>query len=227
LNEQAYGEAALEWTRRAVSDSDPKRLTVTALPDEDGPQEMALQSDGQDGTDVDALAQALQGRPRTRVIPLKAVNELATQVETVLREVFVQLERLLPSAELHHIGATAVPNAVTKGDVDVLVRVRGSDFGAAVAALRDHFAVKQPGNWTSEFASFGDDIRYALPLGVQLVVTGSRDDFLLFLRDYLIANKEALLQYNQLKLAHAPDGAEAYWHAKNAFFAEILAARIV
>src|SRR5687767_7256372 len=106
----------------------------------------------------------------------------------MLGRVFAQLATLLPNAELHHIGATALPGALTKGDVDVLVRVAPAQFPAAVAALRRHFAVKQPDNWTAAFASFGDDTGHELPLGLQVVVKDAPEDFLLFLRDYLRTN---------------------------------------
>jgi GrpB-like predicted nucleotidyltransferase (UPF0157 family) len=136
-----------------------------------------------------------------------------------------QLAALLPDAELHHIGATAIPGSVTKGDVDVLVRVSSEEFPQAVDVLRQRFAVKQATNWTGNFASFGDDSQYALPLGIQLVVKNSDVDFLLFLREYFIFNADALEEYNRLKLAHSKDGAEGYWRAKDLFLSKILRSR--
>jgi GrpB-like predicted nucleotidyltransferase (UPF0157 family) len=158
-------------------------------------------------------------------VNLKPVSELLPQTERLLSRVMVQLAALLPDAELHHIGATALPGAVTKGDVDLLVRVSPALFPAAVESLRRHFAVKQPDNWSAAFASFGDDTGHELPLGIQVVVKDSEEDFLLFLRDYLIANPDALAEYNRLKRAHALDGADGYWKAKDAFFSQILRRR--
>jgi GrpB-like predicted nucleotidyltransferase (UPF0157 family) len=158
---------------------------------------------------------------------LRPVSDLMPQVESILDHVLPQLRALLPEAEVHHIGATAMPfpGAMTKGDVDVLVHVSAAMFPAAVAVLRQHFQVKQPENWTSEFASFGDDRAYALPLGIQVVVKGSKDDFLLFLRDYFNSNPHVILEYSRLKIRHAGEGQEKYWQAKDAFLANILAAR--
>jgi GrpB-like predicted nucleotidyltransferase (UPF0157 family) len=158
-------------------------------------------------------------------IDLTPVSDVLPQAERILSRVLTQLGALLPDAELHHIGATALPGGVTKGDVDVLVRVSPARFPAAVEALRRVFAVRQPDNWTAQFASFGDDTGYELPLGVQVVVRDSGADFLLFLRDHLRANPDVLAEYNRLKSAHAHDGAEGYWQAKDAFFGRILAAR--
>jgi GrpB-like predicted nucleotidyltransferase (UPF0157 family) len=114
---------------------------------------------------------------------------------------------------------------VTKGDVDILARVSPACFATAVEALRQQFVVKQPANWTAAFASFGDDLGYALPVGIQVVIKDSSDDFLLFLHSYLLSNRDALEEYNRLKRIHAREGAESYWKAKDAFLSKILASR--
>lgn len=146
-------------------------------------------------------------------------------VERVLERLFVQLKQLVPDAELHHIGATAIPGALTKGDLDVLMQVAPLQFKAAIIALKQQFDVKQKENWTAEFASFGDDASYELPIGIQVVVKGSKDDFLLFLRDYLIANPDALAEYNRIKISTCEHGTKPYWSAKNEFLTKILASR--
>lgn len=159
----------------------------------------------------------------TRVV-LRPVRELAPQVEGILARVTAQLGALLPDVEVHHIGATALPGVLTKGDVDVLVRVPSARFPAAVEELGRHFAVEQPANWTASFASFGDD-GHELPLGIQVVAKGGEEDFFLYLRDYFLAHPDALREYDRLKEVHAPGGAEAYWRAKCEFLGAILDAR--
>ena len=159
------------------------------------------------------------------LINLKTADQLKPQVQRILGQVFAQLEALLPEAELHHIGATAIPGALTKGDVDVLVRVPGARFQVVVDRLKRHFTIKQPANWTPEFASFGDDTSFELPLGIQVLVKDAKDDVLLFLRDYFISHRYALAEYNRLKMTHAAEGSEGYWKAKDKFLAEILVSR--
>ena len=58
---------------------------------------------------------------------------------------------------------------------------------------------------------------YALPLGIQVTVIGSPDDFLLTLRDRMRADPELLRRYDELKVASAAGGAQAYWEAKDRF----------
>jgi GrpB-like predicted nucleotidyltransferase (UPF0157 family) len=158
-------------------------------------------------------------------ITLQETRAIVSQVERLLARLWPQLRRLLPTAEIEHIGATAIPGSITKGDVDVMVRVVPAAFRAAADVLGTHFAIKQPENWTPDFASFGDDTGCELPLGIQLVAKDSEADQFVFLRDYFIENPAALADYNRLKILHASDGADAYWSAKNALFAKILATR--
>lgn len=151
-------------------------------------------------------------------------DDLAPVLQASLPGIAAQLAALLPKAEFQHIGSTAIPGAVTKGDVDVLLRVEATDFPASVAILRSHFTVKQPENWTEVFASFGDDSSHAFPLGVQLVVRGSEADFFQFLHEYFTADSRRLAEYNRIKTESAPLGPVEYWKAKDRFLSSILAA---
>lgn len=159
------------------------------------------------------------------IVTLKPASDLMPQVQSLLARVLAELKRLLPWSEIEHIGATAVPGSITKGDVDVLVRVSPTAFQTSADILKAHFSIKQPSNWTQGFASFGDDVGYDFPLGIQLVAKNSENDFLIYLRDYLISNPDFLSEYNQLKIRHADEGPDAYWKAKDSFFTKILASR--
>lgn len=91
-----------------------------------------------------------------------------------------------------------------------------------VDALRGRFDVAQHEHWAPTFASFSTD-QYALPLGIQVTVIGSAADFLLTLRDRMLAEPNLLRDYDERKLRAAPLGAAAYWEAKDAFLRELLA----
>lgn len=156
---------------------------------------------------------------------LTTSEALAPQVRAILPRLAEQIAAVLPGVEVHHIGATAIPGALTKGDLDVVLRVDHEQFQAAVAALRTRFDVRQPENWDATFASFGTDTAFDLPVGVQLVIKDSEADFFLTTRDYLIAHPSALADYNQAKRDHANQGANAYWAAKDRVLRDILARR--
>lgn len=152
-------------------------------------------------------------------------DELAPRWQADIAGLMAHLQALVPRAEIHHVGSTAIPGALTKGDVDLLLRVGAGDFPAAVATLRRHFAVKQAGNWTEAFASFGDDTSFPFPLGVQLAVRDSEGDVFLRLHERIATDARLLAEYNRLKRDHAPRGPKEYWEAKDRFFARLVSGR--
>ena len=123
----------------------------------------------------------------------------------------------LPDAGIEHIGSTAVEGALTKGDLDLLVQVPASGFDAAVEKLGGLYAIHQPENWTTRFASFKEVPEDELPVGVQLVVAGGTDDRLFRAwRDRLATEPALLARYNELKRAHVQSEPAAYIDAKAA-----------
>jgi len=130
---------------------------------------------------------------------------------------------LLPRAEIEHVGSTAIPAALTKGDVDVLVRVSRGEFAAAIEVLKRRYAVHQRHNWTTTLASFRDPQATEPEVGIQLVVAGSHDDrmFVVF-RDALVRDPSLLAEYNALK--RRLDGAdyENYTAIKGEFVERVL-----
>ncbi|MDX6453842.1 MAG: hypothetical protein QOH16_3891 [Gaiellaceae bacterium] len=148
------------------------------------------------------------------------------EIAAVARRVIAKFERdfgdVLVHAQVHHIGATALPFGQTKGDVDINVRVDEDQFPMTVNALGDRLTVAQPENWSETFASFSAE-GYELPLGVQVTVIDSNDDFLLALRDRMRTDPSLLRRYNEIKVAAAAEGAEAYWKAKDELLRDMLA----
>ena len=130
---------------------------------------------------------------------------------------------LVPGAEVEHVGATAVPGALTKGDVDVLVRVGEADFSAAADALAMRYAVHQLQNWSPSLASFTATDAGELPVGIQLVVRDSAADrcFGPF-RDALINSQTLLAEYNELKLSLDGLEYESYTDQKGQFVERVL-----
>ena len=124
---------------------------------------------------------------------------------------------------MEHVGATAVPGALTKGDVDLLVRVSGPDFPKAVEVLRRRYAIHQPHNWTPTLASFNAPDTAQLGVGIQLVVVGSdADGFFGPFRDALIDSPALLAEYNQLKLRLDGLDYERYTEQKGEFIERVL-----
>ena len=151
-------------------------------------------------------------------VHLKPESDLRDATRSAFDSHRRQIIQLMPGSEVEHVGSTAVPGALTKGDVDLLVRVSSDQFGRAVKALGDVYSVHQPDEWTPRYASFVAPGEKDPPVGVQVAVAGSQEDrFFGPFRDALIADPELLAEYNALK--RRLDGAEyeRYTDAKAEF----------
>jgi GrpB-like predicted nucleotidyltransferase (UPF0157 family) len=155
-----------------------------------------------------------------RIRPAADTRELATATFDAHRR---RVLSLLPDAEVEHVGSTAVPGALTKGDVDLLVRVSAARFARAAEILGEHYAIHQPQNWSSGLASFKDPTAQEPPVGVQLVVAGSATDaFFGPFRDALIGDPALLAEYNRLKQSLDGVDYDRYTEAKGEFVERVL-----
>lgn len=145
-----------------------------------------------------------------------AAEQLFTQIASTLRE-------LLPaSAEIRHIGATAITGCLTKGDLDIVVRVEQEHFARADELLAKRFARNTGSVQAGTFSAF-EDAGSSPPLGIQLTaVDGPYDDFHLFV-DALQRDPQLVAKYNGLKSRFDGQPMQDYRAAKDAFIAEVLA----
>ena len=98
-----------------------------------------------------------------------------------------RLARLLPRADIQHIGGTAIPGAITKGDLDILVCVSRADFARADKLLATGYARNAAAHRSRSFSSFKDD-EADPPLGIQLATHGSALYQFTVFRDALVAD---------------------------------------
>ena len=130
-----------------------------------------------------------------------------------------QLGRLLPDALVLHTGASSVPDALTRGDLDVHVRVSQPAFAPAVARLLEAYEPSHPEIWTDELAVFV--VPDAEPeTGIALTVVGAEHDRrFLTSWEQLRADPELVAELNALKLAfEGTADVDGYERAKAAFF---------
>ena len=148
-----------------------------------------------------------------------AAERLFSRVET-------ELGALLPaSAEIVHVGATAVPGCLTKGDLDVVVRVEADAFSEADRVLSKRFSRNEGSKRTDSFAAFEE--AHAIPhLGIQLTVKGGADDCFHVLADALRGDPKLVEAYNALKQRFAGQPMDAYRAAKSAFIRDVLARQV-
>ena len=147
-----------------------------------------------------------------------AAHELFERTATILRG-------LLPaSADIRHIGATAAPGCLTKGDLDIVVRVEAVDFAAADSAIATLLARNTGSTHTDTFSAF-EDGGTSPHLGVQLVVAGSPDDCFHSFAEALQRDPDLLARYNDLKRQYDGHPMDVYRAAKDAFIALALLPR--
>lgn len=154
------------------------------------------------------------------LVPDLEVSRLAAQ--TTFDSVKRTLIGMLPSsAEVLHVGATAIPGCLTKGDLDIVIRVSQADF-ESVDGILAKFLTRNAGSVrTQEFSAF-EDLGRALHVGIQLVARDGSFDFFHRFVDALRANPELVRRYNTLKLAFDGKSMSDYRKAKDAFIAEAL-----
>lgn len=136
-----------------------------------------------------------------------------------LRE--AQLGHWLPFAEIEHVGSTAIPGALTKGDLDILVRVAAAEFRVAEEVLSGLFPRNDGTPRTDAFASFKEDSAEPA-LGIQLVVRGADWDVFSQFRDALKADPRLVHEYNQLKQTFDGRAMDDYRAAKEQFVERVL-----
>ena len=139
-----------------------------------------------------------------------------------MARVILRLERdrlavLLPNPhELVLVGGSSLPLALTKGDVDLLLRVPVDAFPQVVNALNEIYEVVHPEIWQTTLATFA--VEAALPTGMAVTPAGSEHD-LRFTRSWqrLAADPALVVAYNDLKVRHRDNPGE-YERQKSAFF---------
>lgn len=120
------------------------------------------------------------------------------------------------SAVIEHVGATAVPGCLTKGDLDICIRIASIDFEAADQLLAQKFERNFGSVRDGTFSAFKNDDQNP-PLGVQLVAMGSDLDFFVAFRDRLRENEGLLSSYNDLKQRYEGRDMDDYRNANADF----------
>lgn len=154
-------------------------------------------------------------------VNFKNYQDIYQRARQVYEQNEEQIMRVLWFADIQHIGSSAIPDSITKGDVDLNIRVELKDFKKAKKELKKLYQINQPENWTPNFASFKDDKSFTLPVGVQLTIKDSKYDDFAKLRDLLINNSNLLEEYNQMKQKYEGKDMDEYRKEKAEFFEKL------
>ncbi|ADY81502.1 hypothetical protein BDGL_000916 [Acinetobacter pittii PHEA-2] len=131
------------------------------------------------------------------------------------------ISTLLPFAKIEHIGSSAIPNAISKGDLDIYIEVKPDQFKFAIERLKTlNFIEKQNTLRTHELCMLeslnNDDVAF------QIVVTDSIFTFFLTFKNKLISSPKLVNEYNELKLQCSHLDPDQYRTIKSDFINRVL-----
>ncbi|WP_434568151.1 GrpB family protein [Vibrio chagasii] len=128
----------------------------------------------------------------------------AEQYQAACHEMFERYEsyikKLLPTARVEHVGASSIPLAVSKGDLDIFVGVEFNELEDAVERLTTlGFKEKLDTLRTPELCML--ESISSEDVALQVVANGSEFGCFLTFRDKLRAAPALVKQYNALKMS--------------------------
>lgn len=131
------------------------------------------------------------------------------------------ISALLPFAKIEHIGSSAIPNAISKGDLDIYIEVMPEQFEFAIEQLKTlNFIEKLNTLRTHELCMLeslnNDDVAF------QIVVTDSVFTFFLAFKNKLINSPTLVNEYNELKLQCSHLDPDQYRTIKSDFINRVL-----
>ena len=145
-------------------------------------------------------------------------DSLLDDARRTCADVAAALTALGVGGELVLTGGSSVPGALTKGDIDLHLRVEPDSFSAAVARLGQVYGVASRQAWAPTLAVF--DVPGRRPTGLAVTPVGSEHDDR-FRRTWRVLRRspERLAEYNSIKAATA--GTADYEPHKSVFFTTI------
>jgi GrpB-like predicted nucleotidyltransferase (UPF0157 family) len=143
----------------------------------------------------------------------------------VFDDVLASLAPVLPEARIEHVGASSIPGAISKGDLDVLLIVAPGTLEQAVIQLKTLGYQEKIDTLRTEQLCMLVAPRTDIDLALQVIEAGSRFEFFLHFRDALRADPALVAEYNRIKRETADAGQGVYRQAKGRFIEAVCAAR--
>ncbi|WP_394138865.1 GrpB family protein [Vibrio chagasii] len=149
----------------------------------------------------------------------------AGQYQAACHEMFERYERdikkLLPNARVEHVGASSIPLAISKGDLDIFVGVESNELEDAVERLTTlGFKEKLDTLRTPELCML--ESISSEDVALQVVANGSEFECFLTFRDRLRASADLVEEYNTLKMSCEGWPQDQYREKKSAFIEYVL-----
>jgi GrpB-like predicted nucleotidyltransferase (UPF0157 family) len=148
-------------------------------------------------------------------------EHVRARVQSRFEQLRNELQAMVPGAQIEHVGSTAIPGSLTKGDLDIQVRVLAAQYAAAKERLCQLLDVNAGGFSAHDAISF-EDYRHVPHVGIHLTVVGGSADIQWRFRDLLLAFESLRLEYDDLKRRFEGQSMERYRAAKADFVDRVL-----
>lgn len=150
-----------------------------------------------------------------------SANQYQASCEALYLQYKDKIKALLPEVRVEHIGASSIPMAVSKGDLDIFIGVEVSSLDASVQQLKVlGFQEKIDTLRTPELcmleSTLGEDV------ALQVVANDSEFECFIVFRDALRESADLVRQYNELKLSCVGLSQKAYREKKSAFIEQVI-----
>jgi len=132
-----------------------------------------------------------------------------------------ELEALIPGADIQHVGSTAIPGSLTKGDLDIQVRVVAASYPVAKERLAEIYDVNVGGFAADDAVSF-EDYSGTPSVGIHVTVIGGSADTQWLFRDFLAGSESLRQEYDDLKRQFEGGSMAKYREAKERFVMRVL-----
>jgi len=155
-------------------------------------------------------------------VTLYAPEQYRATAQVLFAETAQQIRAVLPDVQVEHMGSTAIPGALSKGDVDIAVLVPPGQLDHYLPRLlKLGFRVQDQTLRTPQLCMLKCP-REEVDLALQVIERDSPFEFFLTFRDRLRANPDLVATYNQIKkdARHLDDA--TYRAAKAAFIEQVL-----
>jgi len=151
-------------------------------------------------------------------------EQIKNVIENKFKETKVDLLRLIPGSDVHHVGSSAVKGALTKRDLDITVLVSSKDFNQAVVVLRNKFEpIHEHRFWIrNKKAIFTKQLSGDIEMiDIVLVLKDSEFDKHVRYRDLLKNDSELLKAYNKMKMEYHGKSYDEYEECKFKFWDKV------
>ena len=152
-----------------------------------------------------------------------AAEEYQPRVERLFALVASEVRAAVASARIEHIGASAVPGAISKGDLDVFLGIERQDFDHTISVLGTLGYTVKEDTLRTESLCMLETPRYDSPVAIQIVENGSQFEMFLTFRDALRRDAALLRAYNAMKRSCEGFCEERYRAVKASFVEDALA----